>query len=145
MASYGGAPQRISHDLRFEYIIQPKWSPDGEWIAFTAELPSSARNIYRIRPDGRDFEQLTLTTDFIHSIQWSSDSEWLLVDQHYEGKRNILRLRVKDSTVENLTSGISFDYAPQYAPVAGLDWRPILLIFCALGMFIVSLVWRFRI
>lgn len=37
---------------------EPSWSPDEEWIAFTAYSGRSA-DIYRIRPDGTEKEQLT--------------------------------------------------------------------------------------
>lgn len=37
----------------------PSWSPDGEWILFASE-DDGDRDIYRIRPDGNDLENLTL-------------------------------------------------------------------------------------
>jgi TolB protein len=36
----------------------PQWSPDGEWIAFVDDS-DGVYNIYRIRPDGSNFQQLT--------------------------------------------------------------------------------------
>lgn len=40
----------------------PSWSPDGEWILFATE-DDGDRDIYRIRPDGSDLENLT--TDWL--------------------------------------------------------------------------------
>ena len=39
----------------------PQWSPDGEWIAFVDDS-ENVYNIYRMRPDGSDMEQLTNNT-----------------------------------------------------------------------------------
>ena len=38
----------------------PTWSPDGEWLYMTRGHPSSGdMNLWRVRPDGRDPQQLT--------------------------------------------------------------------------------------
>jgi dipeptidyl aminopeptidase/acylaminoacyl peptidase len=39
----------------------PSWSPDGAWITYSARIGNSYIDVYRIRPDGRDRQQLTDT------------------------------------------------------------------------------------
>ncbi len=53
--------------------IQPKWSPDGRWIAFLSDR-TGALNLYLIRPDGGEAMALTQAKSNIHTFQWSPDS-----------------------------------------------------------------------
>jgi len=40
------------------------WSPDGEWIAFSArEVGAENPDLYLVRPDGSDVQQVTYTPD----------------------------------------------------------------------------------
>jgi dipeptidyl aminopeptidase/acylaminoacyl peptidase len=54
----------------------PHWSPDGKWIAFLSDH-SGATNIWRIRPDGGDPQQLTRVKRGVAGFQWSHDSAWI--------------------------------------------------------------------
>jgi Tol biopolymer transport system component len=52
----------------------PRWSPDGQWIAFTGQFST----LVLVRPDGTD--RRTLTADYISpGVSWSPDSRWILV------------------------------------------------------------------
>lgn len=56
-----------------------RWSPTGEWIAYTKEMGTS-EEVFLIRPDGSDQVQLTedyKPDDFIHS--WSTDGQEVFV------------------------------------------------------------------
>jgi Tol biopolymer transport system component len=72
------------------YYAQPDWSPDGQWLAFPAEI-DGPENIYTSRPDGSDLAQLTFDTSgqnvcavwspvgdsisYIHVGQWNQPAE----------------------------------------------------------------------
>ena len=57
IAGADGADARaLVPDLGLEY--SPAFSPDGQWVVFTAE-PDGQADLYRIRPDGTGLERLT--------------------------------------------------------------------------------------
>ena len=52
----GANARALVPDWGLEY--SPFFSPDGQWVVFTAE-PAGQADVYRIRPDGSGIEQLT--------------------------------------------------------------------------------------
>ena len=68
---------------------EPKWSPDGKWIAFVSERKSASgksddadsdskdgdtSQLYVISPNGGEAIQLTEGAEDVHSFAWSADS-----------------------------------------------------------------------
>ena len=51
----------------------PRWSPDGEWLAFTSNRIDDKNQIFVINPAGGEAVQLTKSETAISSFAWSED------------------------------------------------------------------------
>src|SRR2546425_12657147 len=54
----------------------PQWSPNGHWIAF-ASRRTEKNNLWLIRADGGEAEQLTDLKSDAGGFQWSPDGQWI--------------------------------------------------------------------
>ncbi|HXH07991.1 MAG TPA: S9 family peptidase [Vicinamibacterales bacterium] len=52
---------------------QPRWSPDGRWIAFLSARGSDHPQLFRIRVDGGEAEPLTREKSGITAFEWAPD------------------------------------------------------------------------
>ena len=69
----GNEVHRLRTDLS---VIDPSWSPDGRWIAFTAYSRSWRKNaIYKIRPNGKGLTKLSDVYGEETGASWSPDSK----------------------------------------------------------------------
>ncbi len=55
---------------------EPRWSPDGRWIAFTSAR-SGTNNLWRIRADGGEAEPLTNLKSGLGTFKWSNSGRWI--------------------------------------------------------------------
>src|SRR5687768_7722569 len=51
----------------------PKWSPDGNWIAFTSNRKDNRNNLYLLRAAGGEAEPLTDLKSSVADFEWSPD------------------------------------------------------------------------
>ena len=78
----------------------PRWSPDGRWIAFTAKRKDDAEpQVYLIAPDGGEATRLTNIATGALALKWFPDSKriafvsWVWPDLASEGAQ---RKRMKE-------------------------------------------------
>src|ERR1700754_4540144 len=55
----------------------PKWSPDGNWIAFTSNRKDNRNNLYLLRLNGGEAEPLTDLKSGVSDFAWSPDGRWI--------------------------------------------------------------------
>lgn len=54
-------------------ILDSQWSPEGDWLAFTATPPDdplATQVLYRVRPDGTALAPLTATDEYVYPFAW---------------------------------------------------------------------------
>jgi dipeptidyl aminopeptidase/acylaminoacyl peptidase len=55
----------------------PKWSPDGNWIAFTSNRKDNKNNLYLLNLSGGEAEPLTEVKSGVSNFSWSPDGQWI--------------------------------------------------------------------
>ncbi len=81
-SAFGGEPRRLT--AAGEKDAEPKWSPDGRWIAFVAKRPAvgaekadDEQQVYLIAPDGGEARRLTTLATGAFGLKWFPDSRRL--------------------------------------------------------------------
>ena len=67
---------------------QPRWSPDGQWIAFLSNR-EGVKNLYLIRADGGEATALTKSKDDVQTFAWSPDGQkiaFVMTDDRIDAK-----------------------------------------------------------
>src|SRR5512141_836941 len=82
LSAFGGEPRRLTS--AGEKDGEPRWSPDGRWIAFVAKRPAAGSEkgdeepqVYLIAPDGGEARRLTHIATGVLAIKWFPDSRRL--------------------------------------------------------------------
>ena len=55
----------------------PRWSPDGKWIAFTSTRKDNKSNLYLLRANGGEAEMLTDVKSGVTDFDWSHDGSMI--------------------------------------------------------------------
>ncbi len=83
----GGTPTRIAEGLSWE--VQPRFSPDGQRIAFTSDR-GGGDNIWVMNRDGSDKRQVTKENfRLVHQPTWSPDGEFIAAKKHFTTQRSL--------------------------------------------------------
>ncbi|WP_347302774.1 amidohydrolase family protein [Croceibacterium sp. TMG7-5b_MA50] len=83
----GGTPTRIAEGLAWE--VQPRFSPDGQRIAFTSDR-GGGDNIWVMNRDGTDKRQVTKEEfRLLNQPSWSPDGRFLVAKKHFTTGRSL--------------------------------------------------------
>jgi Tol biopolymer transport system component/tRNA A-37 threonylcarbamoyl transferase component Bud32 len=90
----------------------PSWSPDGEWIAFYSDCKGE-RNIYKMRTDGSDLQQLTFGSgSYSWFPSWSPDGTKITFSSNRSGNYQVFVMKADGSNPRALADGCVSYYSP---------------------------------
>ncbi len=77
-----------------QWDMQPRFSPDGQWIAFTSDRTGEGGkggdNIWVMRPDGSDVRQVTRESfRLVTQPAWTPDSQFIVARKHFTARRSL--------------------------------------------------------
>lgn len=71
------------------YEIQPRFSPDGNWISFTSDH-SGGDNIWIMRRDGSDAKQVTNESfRLMNNAVWATEGDYIIAKKHFSSTRSL--------------------------------------------------------
>ena len=83
----GGEAKALTSGIPWD--MQPRYSPDGKWIAFTSDR-SGGDNIWIMGRDGKNPQQVTKESFRLpNSPAWTPDSQFIAARKHYTGTRSL--------------------------------------------------------
>jgi imidazolonepropionase-like amidohydrolase/Tol biopolymer transport system component len=83
----GGEAKAISTGVAWD--MQPRFSPNGKWIAFTSDR-SGGDNIWIMNRDGSDPKQVSKETfRLLTQPAWAPDSESIVARKHFTSERSL--------------------------------------------------------
>jgi Tol biopolymer transport system component len=83
----GGEAIPLRSGLPFE--VQPRFSPNGEWISFTSDA-GGGDNVWIMKADGSEAKQIT-QEDFrlLNNAAWMPDGNYLVARKHFTSGRSL--------------------------------------------------------
>lgn len=122
----------LSHAAGIEKLITTQgddvgfsWSPDGEWVVFSAEMNNQASNIYRIHVLDGVMEQLTSSPARELFPDWSSDGKQIAFLSNTGGNWNIFTISTDGKNPQQITHDARYTYRmPIWSPSPEKNWNP---------------------
>jgi Tol biopolymer transport system component len=93
--------------------VDPVWSPDGRWIAYTKFLPDGGRGIVTLQPDGTQPGRVVARGK---DASFTPDAGWIVYSGRARGRWRLWRVRPDGSGKQPLGQGPFDEHDPTVAP-----------------------------
>jgi dipeptidyl aminopeptidase/acylaminoacyl peptidase len=94
--------------------LSPRWSPDGQWIAFIAQ-ETERDEIYLVRPNSDGLHQLTSTGHDVFQFEWSPNGNQLVAIFNRNGAFDLSLVETETGMVIDLRSGSGAHSNPNWS------------------------------
>ena len=93
----------------------PRWSPDGNWIAFISE-EAGWNDLWFVKPGGDGLHQVTKAGADISDIEWSPDGKQIACTANRNGAFDLILVETESGQTSDLRSGLGYHARPQWTP-----------------------------
>ncbi len=91
----------------------PRWSPDGEWIAYTTSDPEGGDGtLHVVRPDGSEQRQLSTIPSQMYGLCWTSDGDRVIFASDQAGPSSLWSVDVDSGDQIAVTRGPGTSTSP---------------------------------
>jgi DNA-binding winged helix-turn-helix (wHTH) protein/Tol biopolymer transport system component len=96
-------------------VFSPRWSPDGQQIAFSADVPGSLRSVYLVSSEGGTSKRLLASEQSQSDVNWSPDGNRLVFGSLFVPNAPIYMFDLKTQSVSSVGGSQGF-HNPQWSP-----------------------------